>query len=79
MDETYNVAEAIAAQKAYCEKTGAPRFAPYDGVCYSCHQQIYAGEIVKAGHIRYHSGYSVEYAASHLVTGCPYCYASYVD
>jgi len=79
MEEHYNVAEAIAAQKAYCERTGAPHFAPSDGSCWSCHRQIYAGEWVETPYGKYHSGISVEKAGSSLVTGCPHCNRSYCD
>lgn len=79
MEQHYNVSEAIAAQKAYWERTGAPHFAPSDGICWSCHRQIYAGEWVETGHSRYRSGISVEEAGNRLITGCPHCMRSYCD
>lgn len=79
MEEHYNVAEAIDAQKAYCERTRAPHFAPRDGICWRCHQQIYAGKWVETPYGKYHSGISVEKAGSSLVTGCPHCNRSYCD
>lgn len=68
MNERYNVEEAIAAQEKYCKEHGDPLFAPSDGRCYKCWQQIYGP-----------NGWSVEKAGSCLITGCPYCRRSYVD
>ena len=68
-DVTFNVEEACKAQEKYCKDHGYPHFAPWRGICYSCHNQIYSGP----------QGYSVEYAGHHLITGCPICMASYVD
>lgn len=79
MEQHYNVAEAIAAQKAYWERTGAPHFAPSDGYCWSCGRKIYDGVWVETAHSRYHSGISVEEAANRLITGCPHCMRSYCD
>ena len=78
-DEKYNIAEAIEAQQLYCESKGYPHFAPYNGSCYSCHQQIYAPIEHQYGSQKWTSGYSVEFASSNLVTGCPHCNSSYVD
>ena len=79
MEETYNVTQALIAQENYCETKGCPHFAPYDGVCFSCHRQIYAPIEHEYRSQKWKSGYSVEYASSHLVTGCPHCSSSYVD
>lgn len=68
MNEHYNVEEAIAAQEKYCKENDYPHFAPSDGRCYKCYGQIY-GE----------KGWSVEQAASSLITGCPFCRYSYVE
>lgn len=59
---------AAKMQKIFAAKEGLPVFAPPDGICYTCGGRIY-GE----------RGYSVEYAASTLITRCPYCAASYID
>ena len=56
------------AQREYCEKHNLPHFAPADGFCWSCGHYIYGEQ-----------GYSLEYASSRLVTGCPICRASYCD
>lgn len=35
------ILDCIEAQKKYCEETGAPHFAPKDGVCWRCGRHIY--------------------------------------
>ncbi|MBA1335892.1 MAG: hypothetical protein HPY66_1710 [Firmicutes bacterium] len=37
----FDVDKSIAAQKEYCEQKGAPHFAPYDGRCHCCKNNIY--------------------------------------
>ena len=75
-ENTWTVAEAIAAQKELCWKKGdpgsgwgkddkPPHFAPGNGVCYSCRNQIYAGDRAQDG--------------KSLVTGCRYCCTSYCE
>ena len=66
--ETFDTLAAIRAQEKYCDENHVPHFAPH-GRCYSCGRDIYASP----------NGYSVEYAASHLITGCPYCFMSYCE
>ena len=39
---TYNIPEAIKAQDWYCKTKILPRFAPGNGICWSCHQNIYS-------------------------------------
>ena len=52
---TYNIPEAIKAQDWYCKTKILPRFAPGNGICWSCHHNIYSekgevdGEINKMG------------------------------
>lgn len=65
------IKEAVEAQRKYCNKNGFPNFAPQDGYCYFCNRIIYAN--------RFERGYSIEYAATHLITGCPHCHGSYCD
>lgn len=99
MDKTYNVAEAVQAQKEYCKEYAAKHpedwassmmkdgkgFAPVNGICYCCHQQIYSAEGREylgdrrkpTGRIK--SGISVEQARAELTTGCPFCHRSFVD
>lgn len=75
---TYNISEAIKAQEQFCDKKKYPCFAPGNGICWSCHQNIYS----EKGRKRYGKethGYSVESAAGQLITGCPFCNRSYCD
>ena len=62
---TYDRAKASRAQTNYCDRKGFPHFAP-DDKCYRCRSHIY-------------DKISVERAGSELITGCPYCHASYCD
>ena len=68
-DKVFNVKEAIRAQKAYCEREQLPQFAPEDGYCWSCHEQIYRGP----------HGIDVAQAGGRLITGCPLCRVSFLD
>jgi hypothetical protein len=62
----YDVEKAIEGQKLYWAATGAPQFAPSNGICFSCKEQIY-------------NRISVKEATTKLVTGCPYCNRSWCD
>ena len=89
----YDPAKASEAQEKYCQENNAPHFAPnnYNRYqCYRCNQNIYAekghpiAERLPRGKVRLNyskdvPGYSVERASSELITGCPFCYASYCD
>lgn len=97
MNKTYNVDEAVEAQKEYCKEYAAKHpedwastfmkdgkgFAPVDGKCYCCKQQIYAeqGYEYREGRRteRLMDGISVEEARTELTTGCPFCHRSFVD
>ncbi|PPL04963.1 hypothetical protein SAMN05444682_101760 [Parapedobacter indicus] len=72
---TFNVDEAIKAQKNYQQENKCPAFAPSNGICWKCKQQIYS----EKDHGRYKTGISVEKASTQLVTGCPHCNRSYCD
>lgn len=87
----FDVQKSITAQKQYCEEKQAPHFAPYDGRCWNCNQNIYQpiswkyenGRKVK---VSFDSpdksivtGITVEKAGKELVTGCPHCNRSYCD
>lgn len=84
-DQTYNIVEAIKAQKQYCQDKQAPHFALNNGICWSCSKNIYApiehegkswnGEEVQ----KWTTGISVGKAEKELVTGCPHCNRSYCD
>lgn len=63
------VRDAIWHQKEYCKRWDVPMFTPDDGICWSCHQNIYAGP----------KGITPEEAGTRLITSCPYCDRSYVE
>lgn len=80
----FNVQARIKAQAEYCERTGAPHFAPKSGICWSCKSNIYEKkEKTYNKGTEYEqtveSGISIEQASSKLVTGCPHCNRSYCD
>lgn len=100
MDKTYDIAAAVEAQKEYCKEYAARHpedwastfmkegkgFAPVDGRCWCCHQNIYAAEGQEMNVYRRRDptgrrlpGISVEEARARLTTGCPFCHRSYVD
>lgn len=73
----YNSELAIKAQKDYCETNNVPHFAPPDGKCYHCNQDIY--EPIERGLvIKYITGITVK-GANGLITGCPHCHHSFCD
>lgn len=65
---TYDPESAAMAQEARCHELEMPRFAPNDGRCPNCRRNIYE-----------EGGYSLEYAAEHAITGCPFCHHSFVE
>ena len=74
----FDAQESIRAQENYCKENKLPHFAPHDGRCWSCNQQIYAeGKSRWNGGIS--RGVSVEKAGTELITGCPHCNRSYCD
>lgn len=89
MPETFDPAKAAEAQRKYCEEHNAPEFYPNYRVgyrCYRCHQNIFLPNGRESIGVRKGTetsetriGYSVEYASSRLITGCPFCHASYCD
>lgn len=97
MEKTFDVEKAIQAQQEYCKEYAANHpedwasdfmskgegFAPKDGHCFCCNQQIYSAEgQVVLGRRRIGAkvaGISVDQARKSLVTGCPFCHRSYVD
>lgn len=98
MAKTFDVEKAIQAQQEYCKEYAEKHpedwassmmkqgkgFAPLDGRCYCCNQQIYAaeGQACVGGRRptgQKKEGISVEKARTELTTGCPFCYRSYVD
>ena len=73
-NEVWNdeVRACIEAQAKYCKDHHDPHFAPEDGFCWSCGNQIYASANGSRGE-------SLEYASNELITGCPHCHRSYCD
>jgi hypothetical protein len=63
----FSVAQAIINQGALCAIKGYPHFAPRNGVCYSCHRQIYLNPFTNAA------------SADRFITGCPFCNRSYCE
>jgi hypothetical protein len=75
--EHFNVLDSLAAQKRYCEEKSYPHFAPENGICWRCNQQIYTEGKNRMGNSS--EGISVEKAGSELITGCPHCNWSYCE
>ena len=73
----FDAREAAYLQKQYCERNNLLYFAPHDGYCFFCGKNIYVP--IKYPYNDLVTGYSVEYASSHLITGCPHCNRSYCD
>ena len=78
--QEYNAKKAHDEQERFCSSKELPRFAPYDGVCYRCHSNIYSPKVAYAfdGTV-YTTGFDVERAGKMLITGCPHCNASFCD
>lgn len=74
----FNIDKAIDAQKHYCSVLGQPYFAPRDGICPNCNQNIYSEveHVVegKTSITHQYTGISVDTAASFLITECPHCH-----
>lgn len=76
--EPFDRAKATEAQENYCKEKGYPHFAPNDGRCWKCNQNIYDNE-GKSRNGRIRNGISVERAGRQLITGCPFCNWSYCE
>jgi hypothetical protein len=77
-----DVQASIEAQKAYCDENKLPHFAPNDGRCWNCNQNIYSsGKRFWLGKFedKITDGISKERASKELITGCPHCFRSYCD
>ena len=76
----YDVERSILAQKDLCERKCIPLYAPRDGVCYSCYDQIYA-EKKRVGYKgrEYSTGISTADAGHRHITCCPHCRKSFCD
>ena len=69
MGKYYNFRLARDAQERYCDDNELPHFAPFNGICYYCGQNIYVPVERKNGMV---CGISVEDAGKRLITGCPH-------
>lgn len=54
------------AQIKFCHDHHKPMFVPHNGICYSCHKNVYAG-------------LTYDKAAYDIITGCPWCSTSFCD
>lgn len=70
----YNIKKSAKAQAAYCESHEVPHFAPSDGWCWYCHENIY-----KPKQGAQLGGITVAEAGRRFITGCPHCNRSYCD
>ena len=67
----YNLAANIAgyaAQEKYCEENKLPMFIDGSCSCYKCGRHVFDT-----------GGCTVEEAEKKLITGCPFCNASFCD
>ena len=91
VNSMYDSVKAYEAQEQFCKEHNVPIFAPgpQEGyLCYRCNHNVYSvcravalkdrrGVILdNAAEV---PGISVEEAGSRLITGCPFCHASFVD
>jgi hypothetical protein len=77
--KTFDPKAASAAQDDLCERDKCPHFAPLDGRCYDCGQNIYKPIEHEGGKYKWTTGISVESADKSLITACPHCRHSYCD
>jgi len=76
----YHVEKSKAAQRAHQEKNSYPDFAPADGVCWACHENIYIPKIHRQADGSYYvTGVDTKKAGVELITGCPHCHRTYCD
>jgi len=73
----FNPIEAAKAQEDYCNEHELPMFAPANGICYRCCNNIY-DPITYRDHDKVY-GISVEDAGNQLITSCPHCNYSFVE
>lgn len=60
------------AQESFCDEYNFPMFAPSNGICFRCGQQIYTDD-------ENSYGITISEASNHLITNCPWCGRSYCD
>lgn len=73
----YRPLEAAEAQARFCRHNGYLMYAPGSGYCFKCGRNIYKPYISATG-VEV-PGYTVEQAGRGLITGCPFCHATYID
>ena len=72
MSEHFSIVDAYKAQEKYCQEHDVPMFIGEMGICPSCGKSVFN----KADGV---GTWSVERAGKSLITGCPFCYATFVD
>lgn len=80
----YDIQKAIAAQEKFCSDHNIPLFAPTDGRCFKCGDNIYSCRSHKNPYTTtrgkfYYTGITVEEAGKFHITGCPHCNKSFCD
>lgn len=75
MEELYNVEMSVNNQREGVKRGDFPGFAPDNGICYRCKENIYRKKDHPQG---YTTGITIE-KSKYLVTGCPHCNRSYCD
>lgn len=68
MSEKVTNTAGYEAQEKYCNEYELPIFIQKDGTCPRCGRNIFSD-----------GGFSIEHAGRHLITGCPFCNASYCE
>lgn len=67
MNNEYDVEISQNNQRDFCDKNNLPNFSG-NGRCHSCGRNIYE-----------EGGLTIIESKSKLVTGCPFCFSSFVD
>lgn len=73
--QLFSPSAAIEAQKKYCADNRLPLFAPHDGICNRCTNNIYRRKVSGTDQ----TGISVEKASTAHVLDCPHCRLSYCN
>lgn len=92
--QTYDIPQAVAAQRHYCREKGLPNFVGGGG-CLTCKRNVFAlqktrhhqtSEVDERGGLHpfgpeteHETGISVEEAGATLVTGCPHCHRTFCE
>ena len=76
-DTNFNPTAADKAQREYCEAHETPMFAPSNGICYRCANNIYLPHKYRDHDTVY--GITIEDAGKRLITSCPHCNYSFVE